>query len=101
MSSRSNCTAAPLATDAGQPQGCSPRPLSGVEEFVPLLDDEVIFIRPLMPIGDIGGARRQRSAVPEIAFLDAALRRTLPRLAQVPEAVLLRRHHLLDVGGGR
>src|SRR4051794_2161237 len=45
---------------------------SGIEELVPFLDDEVVFVRPLMPIGDVAGARLQRAAIAQIAFLDAA-----------------------------
>ena len=65
---------------------------SGAEEFVPLLHQVVVLIRPLMPVGDGRGALLERAAVSQIAFLDAALRRALPRLALVPEGVFVGRH---------
>src|SRR5690242_14479266 len=74
---------------------------SGVQELVPLLDDVVVLVRPLVPVGDVGRASGERAAVAQVAFLDAAVGRADPGLALVPEGVLLGRHHLLDIGGRR
>src|ERR1700734_1006801 len=70
---------------------------SSAEELVPLLHQVVILVRPLVPVGDVLGARRERAAVAQIALLYSALRGADPRLALVPERVFLGRHGFLDV----
>src|ERR1700681_971271 len=74
---------------------------SGVEEFVPLLDDVIVFVRPLVPVGNVGGAGFERTAVAQITFLDAALGRALPGLSLIPERVFVGGEDALDGRGGR
>src|ERR1700748_2271199 len=76
------------------------RPLRA-KELVPFLHQVVIFVRPLVPVGDVRGAGRKRAAVAQIALLYSALRSADPRLAFVPECVFFGRHGLLDVGRRR
>ena len=70
---------------------------SGAEEFVPLLHQVVVFIRPLMPIGDGGGALLKRAAQQPVLFVmedlhwaDASTLELLNLLVdQVPTARIL------------
>src|ERR1700722_1082547 len=71
------------------------------KELIPLLHQVVIFVRPLMPVGDVIGAGCERAAVAQIAFFNSALRSADPRLALIPERVFFGRHGFLDVGRWR
>src|ERR1700684_4416534 len=82
-------------------EGSKPAIKSGAEEFVPFLHQVVVFIRPLMPVGDSRRTLLERAPVPQIAFLDAALGRPLPGLALVPEGVFVGLHDFLDISRGR
>src|ERR1700689_3220943 len=84
-------------------EGC---PRSGfrilrAEELVPLLHQVVIFVRPLVPVRDVRGARCERAAIAQITLLYSTLRSADPGLPLVPERVFLGRHGVLDVSRGR
>src|SRR5580704_7471525 len=94
--SRSGCLAPGMR---GRPR--SRLESSSAEELVPLLHQVVIFVRPLVPVGDVSGAGCERAAVAQIALFYSALRSADPRLALVPERVFFGRHGFLDVSRGR
>src|SRR5829696_3448458 len=68
----------------------------GVEELVPTFGQVVVIVRPLVPDANGGATLGEGAAVSEVALLDAAVLGADPRLALVPEVVLILRHSVLD-----
>src|SRR6056297_4331813 len=72
-----------------------------VQELIPALDQVVILIRPLVPVGNVRSSLFKRTAIAQIARHDATLGLAFPRLTLVPEGVFLGIHRCLDIGRRR